>query len=66
MTPDDAIRQAIGELVSAWNLADGPAFAGLFTQDAEYVGTYGVARHGREAAAKPVLAVVGLNSSGHP
>jgi uncharacterized protein (TIGR02246 family) len=49
MRPDEPIREAIAELVGAWNCIDAPAFGELFTEDAEYIGTDGVPHRGRSA-----------------
>jgi uncharacterized protein (TIGR02246 family) len=49
MKSGDSIRCVIDELVNAWNRADARAFGGLFMQDADYIGTDGVAHHGRKA-----------------
>jgi uncharacterized protein (TIGR02246 family) len=46
---DETLRDAILELVAAWNSNDAHAFAALFTETAQYVGADGVRREGRPA-----------------
>ncbi len=46
---DETLRDAILELVAAWNSTDARAFAALFTETAQYVGADGVRREGRPA-----------------
>lgn len=46
---DQEIRKLLDELVAAWNAGDAAAYAGLFTEDADYVTFFGLHTIGRKA-----------------
>ncbi|MEU6410014.1 SgcJ/EcaC family oxidoreductase [Microbispora sp. NPDC046933] len=45
----DDIHRLLDALTAAWNDADAAAFAGLFTEDADYVTYFGLRMEGRRA-----------------
>ncbi len=49
MQDEAAIGQLLKDIESAWNQADGYAFARVFTEDSEFRSLWGDKAHGREA-----------------
>ncbi|GAB3164168.1 SgcJ/EcaC family oxidoreductase [Microbispora hainanensis] len=45
----DDINRLLDALITAWNGGDAAAFAGLFTEDADYVTYFGARMEGRQA-----------------
>jgi uncharacterized protein (TIGR02246 family) len=52
MQDEAALRQIVEDIVSAWNRADGQAFASVFAEDAEFRNVYGHKAQGRQAIAQ--------------